>query len=66
MNKDTQGLIHALLEHEIANGADDLQTGLRDALTDILHLAEAYDLSFDAAVKGAKEVFKHEKEITNA
>ena len=57
--QDLQNILRVLTDR---NGTD-LQSAMRDVLTDLRHVAESSDLDFEVAVKGSGEVYKEEVEL---
>jgi hypothetical protein len=49
-------ILNALTENETGN----MQSSLRDVLTDLRHIAKFQNLDFNEAVSGSEEVFKLE------
>ena len=50
------------LDHFASEGDTDYQSGLRDLLTDLRHIADERGLDFDRAIEGSAEVFAEESE----
>lgn len=58
MRKDLEFLMDKWIYSERCN----MQSAVRDILTDLRHIAQDNGVDFDEAVEGSEEVFKEEEE----